>query len=84
MFRPVWPSSGVQDVIILMSLKEPASLVFSVSCTWLRFCRFPYVFSCSIFSFCFAVPCVRVYLLVFSCKIQKKTSEAGSFKNMLG
>jgi hypothetical protein len=36
-------------------------------CTWLRFCRFPYVFSCSIFSFYFAVPCVRVCLHFFSC-----------------
>jgi hypothetical protein len=40
---------------------------FSVSCTWLRFCRFPYVFSCSIFLFSFSFSCVRVYLLVFSC-----------------
>jgi hypothetical protein len=36
-------------------------------CTWLCFCRFSYVFSCSIFPFYFAVPCVRVYLLVFLC-----------------
>jgi hypothetical protein len=28
MFRPIWPSSGVEDVITLMFLKESASLVF--------------------------------------------------------
>jgi hypothetical protein len=71
-----------------MFLKESASLVFSVSCTRLHFARgytfvrfhmsFPVVF----FSLYFAVSCVRVYLLVKQIQIQKKSSEADSFKNM--
>jgi hypothetical protein len=45
-----------------------AGFFLSVSCTWLRFCTFPYVFSCSIFLVlfsCFLRVCLPV--LFFSC-----------------
>jgi hypothetical protein len=71
----------VWNVITLMFLKEPASLVFSVSCTWLHFCTFPSVgwvkyevLFIIIYYLCY-FDCYGTYVFylhVFSCSIFSK------------